>query len=533
MRPRAVGQLIHRADGRMRAHDETVSRLLRTSAARHGSRSAVRFIGGEHLSYERLEALAAAGASGLVKLGVRRGDRIVIHLANCADWVIAYYAVARLGVVVAPANFLLTPSEVAFIAEDCGAVAAILSASRPEVRIQLQQNLPRLKLILAGERDGTDESHSAAFEDLFDSPAFTGPEPAPDDLFTIGYTSGTTGRAKGAMLTHRSIFQSAAQTAAIHDRREDDVIVSGLPFSHVYGNIVLNSTLMTGARLTALPRFEAEAALESIARERATLFEGVPTMYYQMLAHPGLKAFDLSSLRRCTVGGQTMPTAMMEEVATRFACPLLELWGMTELAGPVTSHSPDWPSRLGSIGLPFPGTSVRIVDPCSRARVAPGEAGELQVRGPLVMRGYWGNPEATAEALDPTGWFSTGDLARQDEDGFLYVVDRLKDMIITGGYNIYPTEVEQALASHPAVGMVAVASVPDPEKGELPVAYVVVRDGAKVCADEILAHCRGQLAAYKIPRHVAFVADLPKTSTGKIRRAALRELAPQLEGEQS
>jgi long-chain acyl-CoA synthetase len=517
----------------MRSHDETIGGLLRTSAARRRGRSAVRIVGGEHLSYERLEALAAAGASGLARLGVRPGDRVVLHLANSADWVMAYYALARRGAVVAPANILLTPPEVAFIAEDCGAVAAILPASRPGVCALLQERLPGLKLILADDCGEIDEAQTIAFEDLFDAPAYSGPAPGPDDLFTIGYTSGTTGRPKGAMLTHRSIFRSAAQTAEIHERREDDVIVSGLPFSHVYGNIVLNSALMVGARLVALPRFDAETALKTIARERATLFEGVPTMYYQMLAHPRLGAVDLGSLRRCTVGGQTMPTTLMEEVATRFACPLLELWGMTELAGPVTSHSSDWPTRFGSIGRPFPGTSVRIVDPSSRSCVTPGESGELQVRGPLVMLGYWGAPKATAEALDPGGWFSTGDLARQDEDGFLYVVDRLKDMIITAGYNIYPTEVEQAVASHPAVGMVAVAPVPDPEKGELPVAYVVVRDGAQVSADDILAHCRGRLAAYKIPRHVAFVADLPKTSTGKIRRAALREFALQLEGEPS
>ncbi|HEY0178562.1 MAG TPA: AMP-binding protein, partial [Dokdonella sp.] len=344
--------------------------------------------------------------------------------------------------------------------------------------------------------------------------------------FTIGYTSGTTGRPKGAMLTHRCVFSSLSGTATVHVRHDGDVVLSSLPFPHVYGNIVMNAMFLAGTRLVATPKFDAAEAFALIASERVTLFEGVPTMYYQMLAHPGLDAADLSSLDRCTVGGQTMPVANIEAVMRRFGCPLLELWGMTEVAGPAITHSPYAVPRPGSIGLPLPGMQVRIaaLDDASRD-VPPGEAGELLVRGPLVMAGYYGNPAATAQALDANGWLATGDVARVDADGYVFVVDRKKDMIITAGYNVYPAELEQVIATHPDVVMSAVAGFPDEEKGEIAVAFVVRRDGAALDEAALIAHCRRHLAAYKVPRAVRFVDTLPRTSTGKLMRRALAELA--------
>jgi long-chain acyl-CoA synthetase len=249
----------------------------------------------------------------------------------------------------------------------------------------------------------------------------------------------------------------------------------------------------------------------------------VPKMYKYLLNHPTLAQHDLSSLTRCTVGGQTMPEAKMRQVEAAFGCPLIELWGMTELGGLGTTHSAYGPARHGSIGVPLPHMEARVVATDGSGRVLPaGEVGELQMRGPLTMRGYLGRPEATAEVLVDGGWLCTGDLVRQDEQGYLYVVDRLKDMVITGGFNIYPAELERVIAEHPDVAMVAVGSIPDETKGELAKAYIVQRQGASIDLADVERHCRDRLAAYKVPRAFQVVADLPKTSTGKILRRMLR-----------
>jgi len=274
-----------------------------------------------------------------------------------------------------------------------------------------------------------------------------------------------------------------------------------------------------------LERFHEAAVLEAIQRYRATMFEGVPTMYMYLLNYPDLEHYDRSSLTRCTVGGQTMPVAKMQEVEARFGCPLLEVWGMTEIAGAGTTHPRYGPTRHGSIGIALPYMECRIADlhdACTT--LGADQIGELLVRGPLVMQGYYGNAEATRATIAPDGWLHSGDVARMDAEGYIFIVDRKNDLIITGGYNIYPAELERVIAAHPAVAMVAVGSQPDAVKGELAKAYVVLKAGAPADAESILAFCRAHLAAYKVPRAVQFVADLPKTSTGKIMRRPLRTL---------
>jgi long-chain acyl-CoA synthetase len=345
---------------------------------------------------------------------------------------------------------------------------------------------------------------------------------APDDLLSIGYTSGTTGKPKGATITHGGLFASLAGTATIHVRTAQDIVLTMLPFAHVYGNIVVNTSFLTGSAVVTAPRFDAGEALRLIGDEQASLFEGVPTMYYQMLAHPDAATANLGSLTRCTVGGQTMPRAKIDAVTQRFGCPLLELWGMTEVAGPAVTHSPYWPSRPGSIGLPMPGLEVRIASLDDTACDAkPGEAGELMVRGAMVTKGYWRNAKATAETIGPGGWLASGDIVRAEADGYLYIVDRRKDLIITAGYNVYPAELEQVIAMLPDVVMVAVAGIADDEKGELAQAYIVRQPGSILSEDDVAGHCRRYLAAYKVPRRVVFVEDLPKNSTGKILRRKL------------
>ncbi len=488
-----------------------VSDLSQHGAERWGDRAAIAFPGERELSFAEIDRLAGRFAGGLAGRGVSAGDRVVLYLPNSWQWVVAYHAIARLGAVVVPANILLSPAEVRFMAEDAEARAIVLPADRRDAAGDVAE-----AIVVNG-------AAAQGFDALLDAPWLAPLELSADDLFTIGYTSGTTGRPKGAMLTHGNVFASVAQTATIHVRHDGDRIYSALPFPHVYGNVVMNGCLLTGAWLHAPLRFDPAAALAAIASERITLFEGVPTMYYQMLASPAAAGADLSSLTRCTVGGQTMPRAKIDAAAERFDCPMLELWGMTEVAGPATSHSPYWPARHGSIGLALPGIDVRIAT-ADGTEAVNGAAGELMVRGSMVCSGYWRNEAATAAAL-ADGWLATGDVAYQEADGYLFIVDRKKDMILTAGYNVYPAELEQVIAMHPQVAMVAVAGFPDEEKGEIAKAFVVRQGSGDVDDAALIAFCRRHLAAYKVPRAVYFVDDLPKTGTGKIMRRALADLA--------
>jgi long-chain acyl-CoA synthetase len=305
------------------------------------------------------------------------------------------------------------------------------------------------------------------------------------------------------------------------------VVVTALPAPHVYGNVVINGTFMAGGTVVLMERFDPNETLRLITEHRATLFEGVPAMYAMLLADPALDRADLSSLTRCTVGGQTIAVSTIERWQQRTGAPLLELWGMTEIAGLGTTHPFHAPPVPGSIGVPLPGVQVRIADlEDSRRDADPGTPGELMVRGPIVMLGYHGNAAATAEAIESDGWLHTGDVATMDDTGHVFLVDRLKDLIITSGYNVYPAEVERVLASHPSVAMVGVGPVPDPVKGELACAYVVRAPGTDPSEKDLIAHVSDRLAAYKRPRLIRFVDDLPKTSTGKVMR---RELIKQFD----
>jgi long-chain acyl-CoA synthetase len=271
-----------------------------------------------------------------------------------------------------------------------------------------------------------------------------------------------------------------------------------------------------------MPRFDEREALAAIECHSATLFEGVPTMYLRMLGCPDLGSFDLSSLRLCTVGGQTMSVSKMSEVEDRFGCRLLELWGMTELGGIGVTHPHNARSVLGSIGVPLPFLETKVIDIHDADRpIAAGEAGELLIRGPIMMDEYFGNNEATTQAIDADGWLHTGDLVERDQDGYLYVIDRVKEVILSGGYNVYPAEVERVVSEHLAVAMVAVAGMDDELKGQVPKAFVVLRQNAECSAGALVEHCRKRLAPYKVPRAIEFVTDLPKTSTGKILRRLL------------
>ena len=479
-----------------------VGELVEHAAKRFGDAAAL--AGHRPWIFAELASAVRKVATGLASRGVKPGDRITLHGENGWQWLVGYHGALRAGAVVNPLNVMLTANEIGEIMADCNASAAIVGAG--------------LHAKFAGLDDVTIIDY-AAIEQLCAEGVEDPPPLGGTDLAAICYTSGTTGNPKGAMHSHRAILHNIALTALMHGKSPHDRVVTALPCPHVYGNVVANAGFVSGASLDLHSRFDPKAVLDSI-ENGATVFEGVPTMYAYLL-NEDLEHRDLSSLRMCTVGGQTMPTATMEAVERRFGCSLIELWGMTELAGLGATHPWLGPRKLGSIGTALPFCETMIERSAS-------EPGELLVRGPVVMSGYWGNAQATAQAITDDGWLRTGDIATQDEDGFIFVVDRAKDMILSAGFNVYPAELERAIATMESVSLVAVAGLPDPVKGEIAAAWVVPKPGRTITEAEVSAHCRARLAAYKQPRRVFVVEDLPRTSTGKILRrelpATLREL---------
>ena len=497
--------------------------LLPHAAARYGNRPAL-ITATRTLTFTDLDQLSARVAAGLVARGVRPGQPVSLYAPNSWEWVVTYHGALRAGAVVNPVNVMLTLEELAFVLGDCGASAVVTTADKALPLVDLTRELPELRSVVSFGGGGDDV---LSFDELL-----TAGDGSPDvDVdptgpCTIGYTSGTTGHPKGAVQSHRAVLLNCALTATMHGRGADDVVVTALPAPHVYGNVVINGTFLAGGSVVLMERFTPAEALRLIEEHRATMFEGVPAMYAMLLSEPRLESADLSSLTRCTVGGQTIPTTTIDRWQARSGAPLIELWGMTEISGLGTTHALHAPPVPGSIGVSLPGVEVRIADLEDVRRDAPrGEPGELMVRGPIVMLGYHGNPGATAETIEPDGWLHTGDIATMAETGHVFVVDRRKDMILTGGYNVYPAEIERVLAAHPAVAMVAAGPLPDPVKGEVACAYVVLAPGVSATEAELIDFTAGRLASYKRPRLVRFVDDLPKTSTGKIMRRHLSKAA--------
>jgi len=415
--------------------------ILRASAARFGNADAL-VTGARTLTFTDLDAESDRVAAGLAARGVLPGDIVSLYAQNRWEWVVAYHGALKAGAVVNPVNVMLTLEELAFVLADCGAVAVFTGAEQAGTVLKLTADLPALQTVVAF---GDAVPGAVAFTALL---ASDGPAPLvtvdPGAPCTIGYTSGTTGHPKGAVQSHRAVLLNCALTATMHARNPADVVVTALPAPHVYGNVVINGTFLAGGTVVLMERFAAGAALRLIGDHAATMFEGVPAMYAMLLADPGLARAELSSLTRCTVGGQTIPPSTIERWQERSGAPLIELWGMTEIAGLGTTHAVHAPPVPGSIGVSLPGIEIRVADLDDVHADAPaGTPGELMVRGPIVMLGYHGNPEATADAIEPDGWLHTGDIATRDQAGYLYVVDRRKDMIITGGYNVYPAEIER------------------------------------------------------------------------------------------
>ncbi len=501
----------------------TLAEILPHAARKFGDRTGL-IVADRELSFRELDSMSNRVANGLAALGVNPGDRVSLFGPNSWEWLVSYYGIVKTGAVVNPLSSMLTPEELTYAITDAGSRAVLASSDKAGTLLPLRGQGNLADIVLWGEApiDGAATLASWLEQASADFPAA---QRQPSDLAVICYTSGTTGRPKGAMQSHRSVVGAAAGTALMAARTADDRIISALPLFHVYGSCVFNAAMMAGSMLIVIPRFNEVVVLSAIERHRATIMDGVPTAYYYLLAHPDFERYDLSSLTRCWVGGQTLPSAKSLEFTARTGCPVYEIWGMTELAGATSANPVYGPNKPGTIGLPYPGNAFRIVDVDDATKEMPlGERGELMYRGPLVMQGYYNNPVGTAETIRPDGWLHTGDIATMDEDGYATIVDRKKDMINTAGFKVYPAEIERVLCMHPAVALAAVGSVPDEAKGELAKAYVILKPGVEASRADLVAHCRVHLAAYKVPRAVQFVASVPTTSSGKIMRRMLRDL---------
>jgi long-chain acyl-CoA synthetase len=466
-------------------------------------------------NYGLLDQASARVSAMLKSKGVEPGDRVGIMLPNVPYFPAVYYGVLRAGAVVVPMNVLLKGREVGYYLSDAGAkilfawhgfVDAAQAGADEAGGVEIVPVKP-------GEIEGLIFAHEPD-----DSVA----EKEGDDTAVILYTSGTTGKPKGAELTHANLRRNVDCAVNLFDLGVGDVIFAGLPLFHSFGQTcTMNAAVRGGATITLLPRFDPGAALEIMQRDKCTVFEGVPTMYGALLNHPDCADYDVSTLRVCASGGASMPVEVMRGFEQAFSCKVLEGYGLSETSPVASFNHSDRERKPGSIGTPLVGVQMKVADD-AREEVATGEIGEILIKGHNVMKGYWNKPEATAEAIKD-GWFATGDMAKVDEDGYFFIVDRKKELIIRGGYNVYPREVEEILYEHPAVREAAVVGVPHAELGEEVGAAVALKDGAEVDADELQAFVKEHVASYKYPRKIWFVDELPKGPTGKILK---REISP-------
>jgi long-chain acyl-CoA synthetase len=484
-----------------------IADLLSRSAAARPDHVAIK-VDDSALSYAALDDAAARVAGLLRAKGVSPGDRVGIMLPNVAYFPVCYYGALRAGAAIVPMNPLLKGREVAFYLGDSEAkVLLAWHQAADAAHAGAEQTRIECVLVEPGE-----------FEALLDrcDPVPEIVERDPGDTAVILYTSGTTGTPKGAELTHHNILRNVAVSVGLFGLDERAVTLGALPFFHSFGQTcALNATVAVGGLLTLIPRFDAGKALEIIERDRVTLFEGVPTMYAAMLHHPQADRTDTSTLETCVSGGAAMPVEVMRAFEEKFGCQILEGYGLSETSPVASFNRRDRERKPGSIGLPVDGVEMKVID-------EQDGVGEIAIRGHNVMKGYWRREDATAEAIDPDGWFKTGDMARVDEDGYFFIVDRKKELVIRGGFNIYPREIEEVLYEHPAVREAAVIGVPHAELGEEVAAAIALKSGADSSPAELRDFVKQRVAAYKYPRHVWIVDELPKGPTGKILKREIK-----------
>lgn len=533
-------------------YEETsLQQLLKNTAEKYPNKIAIHF-NGKELSYQELYDSALKFAGYLQKIGIQKGDRVAIMLPNTPQSVISFYGVMMAGGIVVQTNPMYTERELAFQMKDSGAKAIVaLDILFPRIKkIQgetelehiiitaIKDYLPFPKNLVYPFIQKKQYGYSVKVEHKGNDHLFTEIIKHPtlqvpimninfeEDLAILQYTGGTTGFPKGVMLTHKNLIANTKMCQAwLYKYREGEEIVLGaLPFFHVYGmTTVMILSILQASKMVLIPKPDPEVLLKTIQSQRPTMFPGAPTMYIGILNHPDLSKYDLSSIDSCISGSAPLPVEVQEQFEKLTGGKLVEGYGLTE-SSPVTHANLLWDGERvkGSIGLPWPDTLAEIRSVETGEPLPVGEIGELVVKGPQVMKGYWNRPEETQEVLKD-GWLHTGDMGYMDEEGYFYIVDRKKDMIIASGYNIYPREIEEVLYEHPAVKEVVVAGVPDPYRGETVKAYIVLKEGATVTEDELNKFARKNLAAYKVPRKYEFRDELPKTTVGKILRRQLVE----------
>jgi long-chain acyl-CoA synthetase len=473
-------------------------------------------------------------AVGLRRLGIEKGDRIIVMMLNCPEVIISYQAIARAGAIIIPVLPLLKGPEVHYIAENSAAKAVITNPIFLPLLRNALADVPTMRHIISTDRESEERDESgtytvraykdvitrgAAFADHYledlEEVSLTPDEPA-----AILYTSGTTGHPKGVVLTHRNVVSNAASSRSVEEGTPSihEVHLAVLPLAHAYGLVASNVGYLTGVVAVLHPRFDTTAVLSAIERYRVNTFAGVPAMFVALLYSPDTDKFDTGSLRYCVSGSAPLPLAILEGFEQKFGCPILEGYGLSEASAVLTGHSQDMPRKPGSVGKPISGVEILIVDANDKP-LPVGEIGEVIARGPNIMQGYYHMPDETRVTLR-NGWLHTGDMGRFDADGYLYIVERKKDLIIRGGFNIYPRDIEEILNRHPAVIESAVVGIPSERMGEEVKAFVVTR--TDVDSETLKAYCRKSLANYKTPSEIEFVSALPRNAVGKIDKKELR-----------
>ncbi|PKH11451.1 MULTISPECIES: AMP-binding protein [Planomicrobium] len=511
-------------------------------------KTAIHFMG-KDMTYQELYDSAMKFASYLQGLGIKKGDRVAIMLPNSPQAVIGFYGILYAGGVVVMTNPLYTEREIAYQMKNSGA-KAILAMDILYPRISkvlkdtdlenviitgIKEYLPFPKnmiypfiqkkqygITVKVEHRGSNHLFSEIMKTATTDVAKTEFD-FEKDLALLQYTGGTTGSPKGVMLSHKNLISNATMcdTWLYKTKRGEETVLGIIPLFHVYGlTTVLILSVMQGNKMVLLPKFDPETALKTISKQKPTLFPGAPTLYIGLMNHPDIKKYDLSSISACLSGSAPLPVEVQEKFEKITGGRLVEGYGLTETS-PVTHSNLVWGDRVkGSIGLPYPDTDCKVFQPGTTEEVPHGEIGEIGIKGPQVMQGYWNNPEATAATI-VDGWLMTGDLGYMDDAGHFFVVDRKKDMIIAGGFNIYPREIEEILYENEAIQECVVAGIPDPYRGETVKAYIVLKEGKSITEEELDAYCREHLAAFKVPRIYEFRTELPKTAVGKILRRSL------------
>nr|WP_245805866.1 long-chain-fatty-acid--CoA ligase [Bacillus alkalicellulosilyticus] len=528
--------------------DITLHELLDRTAKKFPSKEALHFFGKE-MTYEQLNHAVLKFANALRSLGLEKGQRVSIMLPNCPQAVIAYYGIVKAGGIVVQTNPLYVERELEHQLVDSGAQMIICLDLLYQRVLRVKESTALKHIIVTAIKDylpfpknliypfiqkkntgvtpnvtysATTHSFVKVLQQGSEEEIET--EESSDSLALLQYTGGTTGLAKGVMLTHRNLIANTTQCKhwMYELKGEEERMLAALPFFHVYGmTVCMNLAIMNGSSLYIVPKYDPNEILKMIDKHKITIFPGAPTMYIGLINHPDLKKYDLSSVKVCISGSAALPSEVQAKFEELTGGKLVEGYGLTE-AAPVTHCNLIWGERQkGSIGLPWPDTEAAIIKETGEF-AQEGEVGELAIRGPQVMKGYWNRPEETA-ATFRDDWLLTGDMAYRDEKGYFYIVDRKKDMIIAGGFNIYPREIEEVLYEHEAIQEAVAIGLPDPYRGETVKAFVVVKEGSSLTEEELNQYCRKHLAAYKVPKHYEFRNELPKTMVGKVLKRVLIE----------